>query len=121
MRFVRFAAIEIATYGGLVTEKHVRYRSQDLPLGPSDVFFQYQIQLRYHPIWGDGASVVMSVWCRRGDGRISGGTRVFESAAESREAALGYGARSTPTSPLNSSRPKEGSMTTAARRTVATG
>jgi hypothetical protein len=54
-------------------------------------------------------------------GRINGGTRVLELAAESREASLGYGARSTSTNMLTSSRPKEGSTTTTSRRNVATG
>jgi hypothetical protein len=31
---------------------YVRYRRQDLPLGPSDMFFQDQVLLRYRPIWG---------------------------------------------------------------------
>jgi hypothetical protein len=47
----------------------------------------------------------------RGYGHISGGLRVLEMEAESREAALGYGALSTSTNMLTSSRPKGGSMT----------
>jgi hypothetical protein len=57
----------------------------------------------------------------RGYGRISGGTRALELAAESREASLGYGARSTSTSLLTLSRPKEDSTTPLARRAVAMG
>jgi hypothetical protein len=38
-------------YGGLL-EKYFLY--QDLPLGPSDMLFQYQMLLRYRPIWGVG-------------------------------------------------------------------
>jgi hypothetical protein len=57
----------------------------------------------------------------KGYGRISGGgTRVLELAAESRGMALGYGARSTSTSLLTSSRPK-GGITTPKTRVVATG
>jgi hypothetical protein len=44
----------------------------------------------------------------------------LELAAESRKATLGYGARSTSTSMLTSSRPKEGGTTATTRRTVAT-
>jgi hypothetical protein len=63
----------------------------------------------------------MSVCWLGGHGRISGGTRVLELAAESREAALGYGARSTSTSMLTQSRPKWGITTPTTRRTIATG
>jgi hypothetical protein len=52
---------------------------------------------------------------------MSGGTWVLELAAESREAPLGHGARSTSANMLTSSRHKAGSKTTKARRTIATG
>jgi hypothetical protein len=68
-----------------------------------------------------GACIFKSVWWRGWYGLIGGGTRVFELAAESREAALGYGARSTSTSLLTSSRPKGGNTTPRARIIVATG
>jgi hypothetical protein len=70
---------------------------------------------------GGGACIVMTMWRRGKYGRISGGTRVLELAADSREATIGCGARSTSTSVLTSTRPKGGSKTTTARRTVAIG
>jgi hypothetical protein len=51
----------------------------------------------------------------------NGGTRVLEMAAESREATVVYGARSTWTSLLTSSRTIGGSTTPSARRIVAMG
>jgi hypothetical protein len=87
---------------------YVSYRGQDLPLGPSDMFFHYQILLRCSPIWGDGAHTLRGLCMRGGYGRINGGTRVFELAAESRDIAVGYGVRSASTSMLTSSRPKGG-------------
>jgi hypothetical protein len=51
-------------YGGLKKENSVRYRRQDLPLGPSDMFFQYHVLLRYRPNWGGGAYILKSVWWR---------------------------------------------------------
>jgi hypothetical protein len=57
----------------------------------------------------------------RGYGRISGGTRVWELAAESHEAPLRYGARSTSTCLMTLSRTKGGSTTLGARRIIATG
>jgi hypothetical protein len=64
--------------------------------------------------------IFMSVWWRGGFGRIIGGTRVLELAAESREVTQRYCARPTLTDMLTSSRPKGGSTTTM-MRTVATG
>jgi hypothetical protein len=69
-------------------------------------FFHDQILLRYRPNWGNGACIFKTVWRRGGYGWISGGTRMLEVAAESREASLGYGARSTLINMLTSSRPK---------------
>jgi hypothetical protein len=47
--------------------------------------------------------------------------RVLELAAENREKALVHGARSTSTTLLTPSRPKEDNMTTSVMRTIATG
>jgi hypothetical protein len=90
--------------GGLFKTFFVLYRRQDLPLGQSDMFFHDQILLRYRPSWGNGACIFKTVCRRGGYGWISGGTRMLELAAESREASLGYGARSTLTNMLTSSR-----------------
>jgi hypothetical protein len=52
MRSALFAAIGRAMHGGLLEKNcFVRYRRQDLPLGPSDMYFQYQILLKYRPVW----------------------------------------------------------------------
>jgi hypothetical protein len=64
--------------------------------------------------------IVMCVWKRGGYGRSSGGTRVVKLAAESQEATLGYGARSTSTNMLTSRRPKGGQHDTNNMRIVAT-
>jgi hypothetical protein len=64
----------------------------DLPLGQSYMFFQ---QLNTH-ICSPVTAGTMSAECLFGEegyGRISGGTRVLELAADSLEAALGHGAR----------------------------
>jgi hypothetical protein len=100
---------------------YLRYWRQDLPLGPSDMFFPDYMLLRYRPIWEEGACIFRSARGRRGNGRINGGTRMLERAAESKEEALGYGARSTSITLPTLSRPKGGSTTPAARRIVATG
>jgi hypothetical protein len=52
-----------------------------------------------------GPIYVVKKW-REGNGRVSGGLRMLELAVESREAALGKGARYTSTGMLTSSSPK---------------
>jgi hypothetical protein len=68
------------------------HKHKDLPLGLSDIFFQ---PLNAH-IYSTVTARTMSADCffgEEGYGRMSGGTRVLEMAADSREAALGHGAR----------------------------
>jgi hypothetical protein len=64
------------------------------------MFFLDLILLIYRPIWGDGACIFKSVWRRRWYGRISGGTRLLELAADNREATPWQGARLTLTNAL---------------------
>jgi hypothetical protein len=67
---------------------------QDLPLGPYDMLLHDWILSNIVPILrrrGGGNCEIN--W--RGCGRINGGTWVMELAADSREPALGKGARST--------------------------
>jgi hypothetical protein len=68
------------------------HQYMDLPLGHSEMFSQQLITERYSPV----TAGTMSADCffgEEGYGRISGGTRVLELAADSREATLGHGAR----------------------------
>ena len=64
----------------------------DLPLGLSDMFFQQLNTHRYSPVTA-GTMSADYFFGEEGYGRISGGTRVLEVAADSREATLGHGAR----------------------------
>jgi hypothetical protein len=50
-------------------------------------FFQDELFLAYRLIWGNGHFIFRSMWRRRGYGRISGGTRALEVAADGREEA----------------------------------
>jgi hypothetical protein len=79
-------------YEGLWKNIIYVHRHMDLPLGMSDMFFQHLNTHRYSPV----TAGTMSADCffgEEGYERINGGTRVLELAADSREAALGYGAR----------------------------
>jgi hypothetical protein len=62
----------------------------DLPLGLSDMF----LETKYlHVLSRQGGDVCEMFFGEEGYGRISGGTRMLELAADSREAAQGHGAR----------------------------
>jgi hypothetical protein len=79
-------------YGGFWKNIIFVHRHRDLPLGQSDMFFQQLNTHRYSPV----AAGTMCADCFFGEeryGRISGGTRVLEMAADDWEAALGHGAR----------------------------
>jgi hypothetical protein len=84
-------------------------------------FFKTRYYEETVPFWGIGACTFKSEQWRGGYGRINGGTWVLELATESREAPLGYGARSTSTGMLTSNRLKGDNMTQATIRTAATG
>jgi hypothetical protein len=109
LRSARSQVVRKAMHEGLFKIFCVRYRRQDLPLGPSKMFFSRQdsTQIPSH-LGGGGACICRSVWRRGGYGRIRDGTRALELAADSREATLGYGARSMSTSMVTASRPKGG-------------
>jgi hypothetical protein len=87
-------------YGGFWKNIISVHQHMDLPLGQSDMFFQQLNTYRYSPV----TAGTMSADCfdvgeegydvsEEGYGRMSGGTRVSELAADSWEGALGHGAR----------------------------
>jgi hypothetical protein len=107
-------------------ESHVRrafvhFRHQDLPLGKSDIFFLRLNAYRYSPDKEVGDEVSVKHFWRRRYGRISGGTRVLEPAADSREPTLEKGARSKSTiaHEVEHTNPRGWSSTPTMRRTTA--
>jgi hypothetical protein len=67
----------------------------DLPLGQSDLSIPLgQFDIDSHILSRHGGNDVCELFFgEEGYGRISGGTKVLEQAADNREAALGHGAR----------------------------
>jgi hypothetical protein len=59
----------------------------DLPLGQSDMFFRDKILTYTLSRQGDGGGVCEMFFDEEGYGRISGGTRVLELAADARKPA----------------------------------
>jgi hypothetical protein len=74
--------------GGILKILYVHYQRQDLPLGPSDMFFHYEILLYTLPIYKKARVVHVKNW-RGGYIRISGGWRVLELEADNREEVQG--------------------------------
>jgi hypothetical protein len=84
-----------ALYGGFWKNIISILQHKDLPLGQSDMFFQQLNTHRYSSVTA-GTMFADCFFGKEGYGRISGGTRVLELAADSWEAALGHGARYLP-------------------------
>jgi hypothetical protein len=80
-------------YGGFWKSIISVHRHMDLALGLSYVHFPRLNTRRYSPDEGAGAAFMEYYFGEEGYGRISGGTRVLERAADSWKAALGHGAR----------------------------
>jgi hypothetical protein len=85
-------------YGGFWKSQY-RYSNTKISRSGSPMCFLRLNILRYSPNKETGA-VHMKIFWREGYGRINGGARVLEPAADSREALLGEGARSTSISAL---------------------
>jgi hypothetical protein len=65
------------------------HEHRDIPArGQSDMFFLRLNTNKYSPVTAETMSATF--FSKEGYGRIIGGTRVLELAADSREAALGY-------------------------------
>jgi hypothetical protein len=79
-------------YGGFWKSTISVHQHIDLPLGQSDMFFQRLSTHIYSPVL-TGTMSAEYVFDEEGYGRISGGTRVLELAADNWEASLGHGAR----------------------------
>jgi hypothetical protein len=77
-----------AMYVGLFEKIIVRYRRQDLPLGPSDMFSKTRYYSDTVPFGGGRACIFMSVWWRGGYGRINGGLRVLDCWSSRRKAGI---------------------------------
>jgi hypothetical protein len=74
-------------YGGF-WKSIISVHHRDLPLGQSDMSFRYSQTLSRH-----GGNDVSELFLgEEGYGRINGGTRVLELAADNWEAALGHNA-----------------------------
>jgi hypothetical protein len=79
-------------YGGFWKNIISVHQHRDLPLGLSDMFFQQLHTHIYSPVTA-GTIFADCFFGEEGYGRISGGTRVLELAADNWEATLGHGAR----------------------------
>jgi hypothetical protein len=69
------------------------HRHMDPPLGMSDMFFLVTKYSQILSRQGGGGGVCEISFGEEGYGRINGGMRVLEMAADSREASPGHGAR----------------------------
>jgi hypothetical protein len=81
-------------YGGFWKNIISVHQHMDLPLGQSDMFFVFS-GTKYSQILSrhGGNDVCGLLFGEEGYGRVSGGTRVLELAADIWEASLGHGAR----------------------------
>jgi hypothetical protein len=80
-------------YGGFWKNIISVHRHMDLPLAPPYLSFPRLNTRRYSPDEGAGAAFAIFFFGEEGYGRIGGGTKVLELAADNWEATLGHGAR----------------------------